>query len=167
MVDGANKVNDALKVHYYLVVQEWLCWEYLLPYSLYFVTKIWAKVTKQLLNSFSNFRILIYVRAFSGFSVGSCINEEKVIFYQLELGNNLPTFRLNAPVVTFALMATAAFSHVAKLFSKLKLVPYSTYYPPVMHYPLAPFFSQRLCGRVFLVSAHPLPLYTVTTTAGK
>ena len=27
------------------------------------------------------------------------MNEEKVICYQLELGNNLPTFRLNAPVV--------------------------------------------------------------------
>ena len=26
---------------------------------------------------------------FSGFSVGSCINEEKVVCYQLELGKNL------------------------------------------------------------------------------
>ena len=28
-----------------------------------------------------------------------CIKEEKVICYQLELGNNLPTFPLNAPVI--------------------------------------------------------------------
>ena len=37
--------------------------------------------------------------SFSGFSVGSCTNERKVICYQLGLENNLLTFRLNAPVV--------------------------------------------------------------------
>ena len=42
----------------------------------------------------------------------------------LSLNNNLPTFRLNAPVViTFAMMTTEALSwNVGKLFSKLKLV---------------------------------------------
>ena len=63
---------------------------------------------------------------FSGFSVGFRINEEKVISYQLELGNNLPTFPLNAPVVIralslikilpMALMMTGAFSqNIGKL----------------------------------------------------
>ena len=48
---------------------------------------------------------------FSGFSVGFCINEEKVIWYQLEL-------------TPFAPMTTGAFSrNVGKLFSELKLVP--------------------------------------------
>ena len=38
--------------------------------------------------------------------------------------NNLLTFSLNAPVVTFALMTTGAFSrNVSKLLSELKLVP--------------------------------------------
>ena len=53
---------------------------------------------------------------FSGFSVGFCINEEKVICYQLELG----MFQLNAP---FTLTTTGVFSgNVGKLFSELKLV---------------------------------------------
>ena len=47
-----------------------------------------------------------------------CINEEKVIWYQLELGNYL------ADISTFALMTTGAFSrNVGKIFSELKLVP--------------------------------------------
>ena len=53
---------------------------------------------------------------FSGFEVGFCINEEKVISYQLELG----MFQLNAP---FTLTMTGVFGrNVGKLFSKLKLV---------------------------------------------
>ena len=36
---------------------------------------------------------------FSGFSVGSCINEEKLSVTNLSSENNLLTFRLNAPVV--------------------------------------------------------------------
>ena len=43
--------------------------------------------------------ILKYVsKAFIGFSVGCYINRE-VICYQLDSETNLPTFRLNAPVV--------------------------------------------------------------------
>ena len=54
------------------------------------------------------------------------INEEKVICYELELGNNLPMFRLNVPFVIRAwwqLVMTGAFSqNVGKLFSELKLL---------------------------------------------
>lgn len=38
-----------------------------------------------------------YIASFSGFSVGSFINEELVTNFSLE--NNLPTFGLNAPVI--------------------------------------------------------------------
>ena len=36
---------------------------------------------------------------FSGFSVSCCINRERLSVTNLSSGNNLPTFRLNAPVV--------------------------------------------------------------------
>ena len=36
---------------------------------------------------------------FSGFSVGCCINEERLSVTNLSSVNNLPMFRLNAPVV--------------------------------------------------------------------
>ena len=42
---------------------------------------------------------LTFLPSFSGFSVGFGINEEKVIWYQLELRDNLLTFQLNASVV--------------------------------------------------------------------
>ena len=43
------------------------------------------------------------VNHFSGFSVGCCINREKVICYQLEFGKiTLPTFRLEHSVETLA-----------------------------------------------------------------
>ena len=52
---------------------------------------------------------------FSGFSVGFCINEEKVICCQLELRKYFANIR--------ALMMTGALSrNVGKLFSELKLV---------------------------------------------
>ena len=55
---------------------------------------------------------------FSGFSVDFCIDQEKVI--NLSSENNLPTFRLNAPVI---LTTTGVFSQIiGKLFSELKLV---------------------------------------------
>ena len=41
----------------------------------------------------------VVVISFRDFSVGFCTNERKVIWYQLELGYNLLTFRLNAQVV--------------------------------------------------------------------
>ena len=39
------------------------------------------------------------VASFSGFSVGFCINEERLSVTNFSSENNLPTFRLNAPVV--------------------------------------------------------------------
>ena len=52
------------------------------------------------LSCYTNMSLMIRMLLFfSGFSVGFCIYEEKVICYQPELGNKL-MFRLNAPVVT-------------------------------------------------------------------
>ena len=42
---------------------------------------------------------LTFLPSFSGFWVGFGINEEKVIWYQLELRDNLLTFQLNASVI--------------------------------------------------------------------
>ena len=38
-------------------------------------------------------------RIFNGFPVGFCINEERLSVTNLSSENNLPTFRLNVPVV--------------------------------------------------------------------
>ena len=40
-----------------------------------------------------------FTQTFSGFSVGFCINEEKLPVTNLSSENNSPTFRLNAPIV--------------------------------------------------------------------
>jgi len=42
---------------------------------------------------------LTCTQAFSGFSVGCCINEEKVYLFNLSLENSLSTFQLNGPIV--------------------------------------------------------------------
>jgi len=39
------------------------------------------------------------VTYFSGFSVGCCINKKRLSVTNLSPENNLPTFRLNAPVI--------------------------------------------------------------------
>ena len=53
------------------------------------------------------------------------------------------------------------FSHVTNSVNRRTnsvVLPYSTYYTPMMHYPPIPFFGQKLLWRVFtyIVSAHPL-----------
>ena len=56
----------------------------------------------------------IKITTFSGFSVGCCIIERRLSVTTLSSENNLPMFRLNAPVVIRV--------KVGKVFSELKLV---------------------------------------------
>ena len=82
--------------------------------------------------------------------------------------NNLPTFQLNALVVTFILMKTGTFSQkVSKLFSKLKLVTDNLFIIYILPNHLSPSLSLPLFPPSLLSSpVSPLSPSTCSTLRG-